>query len=117
MNQKTKGFVLGTIGFLLSPLTWWNDLVVNLPLAYVFASLFDLISEKLFFPAMIVGYWLTNILGFVLMDYGADLAIRKERRSNIWKSILISCGYTLIIVVLIKLNILKSPIEYFNRFR
>jgi len=29
---------LGVAGFILSPLSWWNDVIVNFPLAYGFAS-------------------------------------------------------------------------------
>jgi len=28
------GGVLTTLGFIRSPLSWWNDLFVNLPIAY-----------------------------------------------------------------------------------
>jgi hypothetical protein len=70
MNKKITGGFLATLGFLLSPLSWWNDVLLNLPLAYAFGFLFSLLSEKLFLPTMVVGYWLTNILGFILMHRG-----------------------------------------------
>ena len=34
--QKIKGGILLTVGYLLSPLCWWNDLIINLPIAYGF---------------------------------------------------------------------------------
>ena len=114
MAQKVKGVILGIIGYILSPLSWWNDPIVNIPLAYGFASLFGLISEKLFFPMMIIGYWATNVLGLVLMHYGIRAATQKQGGINIKKQILISLGYTVLIVILIKLNILKFPTEYFR---
>ncbi|MBU4351264.1 hypothetical protein KKD19_00035 [Patescibacteria group bacterium] len=114
MNQKTKGVILGIIGYILSPLSWWNDLIVNIPLAYGFASAFGLISQKLFLPMMIIGYWTTNVLGLALMHYGISTATQKQGEINIKKQILISLGYTILIVVLIKLNILKFPTEYFR---
>ena len=70
MKRKIKAGILTTIGYILSPLSWWNDLFINIPLAYGFGFLFGLISQKLFLPMMILGYWITNILGVILMHYG-----------------------------------------------
>jgi hypothetical protein len=53
---KIRGGILATLGYLLSPASWYNDLFINIPLAYLFAFPFGLISEKLFMPFMIVGY-------------------------------------------------------------
>ncbi|MEB3104243.1 MAG: hypothetical protein VKN17_00515, partial [Cyanobacteriota bacterium] len=36
---RLRAVVLIGVGWLLSPLCWWNDLVINLPLAYGFARL------------------------------------------------------------------------------
>ena len=36
-KRKITGGILGVVGFMLSPLSWWNDAVVNLPLALLFA--------------------------------------------------------------------------------
>lgn len=46
---KIKSFFIAVVGFVLSPLSWWNDLFVNIPLAYLFAVPFGFISEKYFF--------------------------------------------------------------------
>jgi len=53
MRRKIKGGILVILGYILSPLSWWNDLF-----------------KKLFLPAIIIGYWITNIIGFILMHYG-----------------------------------------------
>ena len=37
-NRKMSGGVMAFIGFMLSPLSWWNDLFVNVPLAVGFGS-------------------------------------------------------------------------------
>ena len=89
LAKKIKGGILATIGFILSPLSWWNDLFVNIPIAYVFGFLFGLISKSLFLPFMIIGYWITNILGVILM-------------------------HKLVIIILVMLGILKFPTEYFQ---
>jgi hypothetical protein len=70
MTRRLGSGILAVIGYLLSPLSWWNDPFINLPLAWVFASLVSLASHRLFAPAMILGYWLTNITGLLMMARG-----------------------------------------------
>jgi hypothetical protein len=111
-----KGGILAVIGWILSPLTWWNDLVVNIPIAYGFGCLFSLISESLFLPFMVAGYWITNIVGLFLLHKGVVTAVRKEerkyRRKDLMKDIGISMGYTALIVLLAQFNILRLPSGY-----
>ena len=38
-KRKVSGSILAVIGFMLSPLSWWNDAFVNFPLALGFAWL------------------------------------------------------------------------------
>jgi hypothetical protein len=117
---------LAVLGFMLSPLSWWNDAFVNVPLALVFAWLVSSLCAKswretVFEVALIVGYWLTNVLGFVLMHSGARrLLVKAESqptsaRGELKKDLLVSLAYTVLIVIRIKLGVLK-PIEgYFQR--
>lgn len=109
------------LGFMLSPLSWWNDAFVNLPLALAFAWRVSSVcaeawKEAVFDVALIVGYWLTNLLGFVLMHRGARQMLVKTgtapARSEFKKDLLVSLGYTALIVLLIKFGVLK-PIEYY----
>ena len=115
---KIRGGILATLGYLLSPASWYNDLLINIPLAYLFAFPFGLISEKLFTPFMIIGYWLTNIAGFMLMHYGVKNMTSNNKssysRKEITKDILISILYTLFVVLLVKVWWLKFPFEYFR---
>ena len=115
-KRKFRGGILATIGFVLSPLSWWNDIFINLPLAYAFAFIFGLISENLFTPFLIIGYWLSNILGMILLHYGfVDTLSKKDNRytkKKLLKDLAISLIYTLFIVLLIKLGILRFPTEY-----
>jgi len=60
-RRKIKGSILTIIGYVLSPLSWWNDI--------------------LFLPAMVVGYWITNIAGLVLMRYGVVNLVSKEKKN------------------------------------
>lgn len=118
MNKKVIGGFLTTLGFLLSPLSWWNDIFFNIPLAYAFGFLFSLISKSLFLPAMIFGYWLTNIFGLVLMHRGIKDLVSKgdpchKVKKDFLKDLVISIVYTLVVIVLISFGWLKSPLEYF----
>jgi hypothetical protein len=73
--------VIAAIGFVLSPLSWWNDVVVNVPLAYLFAWPFSAWDERLYVPAFVLGYWLTNIAGLVLLHKGIAGAVSDRKTS------------------------------------
>ncbi|MEY2410250.1 MAG: hypothetical protein QOF48_2920 [Verrucomicrobiota bacterium] len=117
-KRKTFGGVLGFVGFLLSPLSWWNDLFVNVPLAIAFAWLVSLAYKPAFITAAILGYWLTNVLGFFLMHKGAQKVFStKDKpygRRALVRDLIISLLYTLLIVVLVKLGVLKPVTDYFT---
>ncbi|HON08482.1 MAG TPA: hypothetical protein PLW02_10335 [Verrucomicrobiota bacterium] len=119
-KNKIKGSVIGLIGFLLSPLSWWNDLVVNIPLAIMIGWLFSLIYKPLFLPAAIFGYWLTNVLGLILLRRGAQTALKEDdapkpfSKKELIKDILISLAYTGVIIILAKLKIIEPLNNYFS---
>jgi hypothetical protein len=105
------------IGFLLSPLSWWNDILINIPLAYVLAFPFGFISKNLFLPMIILFYWLTNILGLFLMHKGLKNMFKEEdkySKKDLIKDIVFSILYTFIIFLLFYFGILRFPLEYFN---
>jgi len=77
-----QGGLIAFIGFMLSPLSWWNDAFVNFPLAIGFGWLVALAYKPAFEPAVVFGYWLTNVLGLVLMHKGAQRALRPEQRQS-----------------------------------
>ncbi len=119
-KRKVQGGVLGLIGFMLSPLSWWNDAFVNLPLALGFGWLIAWIYPPAFAAAVVVGYWLTNVLGFVLMHKGAAHALGKDenqrsRAGELWRDIWISLLYTGVIVLLLKLKVLQPFSQYFPK--
>jgi len=117
-KRKTQGGVLVFIGFVLSPLSWWNDLFVNVPLAVGFAWVVSLIYKPAFMAAAIVGYWLTNVLGFVLMHKGAQKILTKEDKPYTARSftidLLVSLAYTALIVALVQFGVLKPVADYFG---
>lgn len=117
LNNKIKGGSIAFVGYILSPLSWWNDLFVNIPLAYVFAACVAFFSKNLFFPALIFGYWGTNVLGLVMMHYGALKVSGKSAmtKKDFAVHIAVSMVYTVIMVYLIQKGILKFPMEYFQK--
>ena len=109
--QKIKGGVLLMVGYLLSPLCWWNDLVINLPIAYGFGYVISLWHPEWFFPAAIAGYWLSNLVGIVLIQIGAKDMLQstvKKRsfKQEIFSGVLTSTAYTLAIVALVYFHVL-----------
>lgn len=98
------------VGYLLSPLSWWNDIFINIPLAYAFGSLISLIHKSLFMPFVIIGYWITNILGFIMLHHGVKGLRKSEfQGGGFRKNLIISIIYTFVVVLLIELHILKLP--------
>jgi len=117
-KRKATGGVLTFVGYMLSPLSWWNDLYVNVPLALAFAWLVGLFSRRAFAVAFVVGYWLTNVAGFVLMHKGAQKILKEQEkkyaRRDLAKDMVISLVYTGLIIALLKLKILKPIQNYFH---
>lgn len=115
-KKKVKGGILTSIGFILSPFSWWNDLFVNIPLAYAFAFAFALINKDLFLPMMIIGYWITNVVGIMMMHYGIidvvskDGKSQKYTRKNLVKDFILSIAYTILVVVMVLSGLITFPI-------
>jgi hypothetical protein len=118
-KRKVHGGLLAVVGFMLSPLSWWNDLFVNVPLALAFAWIVSLFHKPAFNASLLIGYWLTNVLGFVLMHKGTQKVISSEEkpysRKELARDIGISLLYTALILLLIKIGVLKPITAYFGR--
>lgn len=108
--------IVAGLGWLLSPLSWWNDLVVNVPLAYLFSVPFSLIDERLYVPAFALGYWLTNVLGFVLLHKGVTGMVSK-RKASLRRDLVIATAYTIVIVVVAWAGWLPSPAALLEEWR
>jgi hypothetical protein len=115
-KRKIQGGVMGFIGFMLSPLSWWNDLFVNVPLAVGFGWTVSLLYRPAFEPAVILGYWITNVLGFVLMQKGAQKVLAAEAKAYSRRDFLrdagISLFYTLLILALVKMKVIQPIGDY-----
>lgn len=106
--KRIRGGLLIAIGYLLSPLCWWNDLVFNLPVAYGFGYVCSQIDAAWFVPGAIVGYWLSNLIGIVMMQFGAIDVLEKTRnlKKDLWTGFVTSTVYTLVILALVQLKVL-----------
>jgi hypothetical protein len=116
--KKIRGGLLLAIGYLLSPLCWWNDIFFNLPIAYAFGYICSWLSPDLLFPCTIVGYWFSNIAGILLMQLGTlDVFTDKPKEKNLKKELLTglvsSTAFTIVIVTLIHFNVLETP-DFFS---
>lgn len=113
MLKKIRGGFLIGVGYMLSPLSWWNDLFFNLPIAYLFGYLVSWFAPDLFWPFTIVGYWISNIVGILMMQMGATDIFFEERAKNPRKDLLIGLGsstvYTLVVLGLIYFHVLEVP--------
>jgi hypothetical protein len=113
-KRKVSGGTLAFIGYMLSPLSWWNDLFVNWPLALAFAWVVSAFFKPAFVASLILGYWLTNLLGFVLMQKGGEKIISEEdqpySRKCLLRDLAISILYTLLMVELVKMGVI-GPIQ------
>ena len=118
-KRRVGGGLVVFIGFMLSPLSWWNDLFVNVPIAVGFGWLASLVYKPAFNPAVVVGYWLTNVIGLVLMQNGAAAAISGQTplysRKSLVKDLVISLLYTAVILLLIRWQVLKPVTDYFHQ--
>jgi hypothetical protein len=117
-KRKVQGGILGFIGFMLSPLSWWNDAFVNLPLAIGFGWIVARFHEAAFAPAVVAGYWLTNVLGLILMHKGVQHGVHDGSdpgytRRDLMRDLAVSLAYTGIIVALMRLKILQPMENYF----
>lgn len=115
--KKLRGGFLLVIGYLLSPLSFWNDLFFNLPLAYGFGYLCSLFSPDWLLPGAIAGYWLSNLAGILLMQVGAiDVFQGQPQKRNLKKELFMgvvsSSIYSLIIAVLIQWKVLEMPVLF-----
>ncbi|MFN6339635.1 MAG: hypothetical protein ACK41W_13055 [Cyanobacteriota bacterium] len=111
--RKLPALALVGLGWLLSPLCWWNDLLINLPIAFGFAKGVSVLHPSWFSPALVCGYWLSNIAGVLLMQNGALALLSEERKPRgsadlLW-GLLTSSLYTLAILVAVKLGWVGLP--------
>jgi hypothetical protein len=118
--KNIRGGLLLLVGYLLSPLCWWNDLIFNLPIAYLFGYLCNWVYPGALLPGAIAGYWLSNIVGILMMQFGAidvfqqatqetETSQPRSLKQELLTGFVTSTVYTLIILALVQLKILDAP--------
>lgn len=107
------------IGFLLSPLSWWNDLFINVPLALGVAWLVGWVWPTAFTATFVIAYWMSNVLGLVLLRRGATELIGKRSptfsRKEVLTDLAVALTYTGIMLALVHWKILQPIQDYFGR--
>jgi len=111
--KKLRGGVLVGVGYMLSPLSWWNDVFFNLPIAVGFGYIASWMRPSWFVPATLAGYWLSNVAGMIMMQLGAtDVFLASEQRHP-QRDFLIGFGsstlYTLVVAALVYWHGLEMP--------
>ncbi|MGF1514588.1 MAG: hypothetical protein ACFB5Z_12970 [Elainellaceae cyanobacterium] len=111
--KTLRGGTLVGLGYMLSPLSWWNDLVFNLPIALAFGYGVSWLYADWFLPGTVVGYWLSNVLGIVMMQFGTLDVLSAEGSRSLKRDLLLGFGgatlYTLVVSGLIYFHVLKMP--------
>lgn len=97
------------IGWLLSPLTFWNDAFINIPLAYLLANITIRAFPVNFLYTVMVFYWLSNFVGLFMM-YTSGRHIVKSGKGIVRELISLIATiavYTAVLAILGKMGILK----------
>ena len=112
VNRPLYRILLGLLGFILSPLSWWNDLFVNVPLSYALSYPFSLIDPIFFLPVFVVAYWISNLVGFLLLHYSVQGISGLQKKTGAYgRMIVITLIYTLLIITLVWKDWLPAPTE------
>ena len=92
------------MGFILSPASWWNDAVVNIPLALALAMILEKTAGVPVEAGFVVSYWASNVLGVILMALGYSGAKngRPTRRDTLL-GLLAATLYTVFVLSLMSL--------------
>ena len=94
---------------MLSPLTFWNDVFVNIPISYLCASFTIRFIHADFLFLVLIFYWISNGIG-ILMMYLSGKSIMQDKISRLRSlvTLLITIViYSAIIIILNRTGILK----------
>ncbi len=100
------------------PLSWWNDAFINIPLALGLAWGVGWVWPGAFDEAFLAGYWLTNVLGLVLLTRASRELLADHPKPysarELLKDALVALAYTALIVLLLRLKVLQ-PLQDYGR--
>lgn len=120
--RKIKEIIKGSwyfLGYLLSPVSWWNNLIINIPLAYLFASLVAIVRyDPGFFNICFIGfYFLMNIIGLIILRRCVDTPLQKVYgwdKEEVVGGLVLAIIYGVILIILLFLDVIRIPYEYFR---
>ncbi|MCG3119844.1 MAG: hypothetical protein ALAOOOJD_02381 [bacterium] len=97
------------IGYILSPLSWWNDVFINLPLAWLLGTAANFFFPGTFQIGMIGAYWVSNLAGILFMLWGGSRLLGKQppQKKELWISVAVSLLYTGGIYLLMRWGMVK----------
>jgi hypothetical protein len=97
------------IGWMLSPLTFWNDVFLNIPISYLCASLAVRFIKADFLFLVLIFYWISNGFGILMMILSGKSIIQdKSKRLHALLALLITVIiYSVVIIILNRTGILK----------
>ncbi|MEB3773437.1 MAG: hypothetical protein GSR86_00735 [Desulfurococcales archaeon] len=100
--RRLAGVWIAGVGFILSPLSWWNDLFVNVPLALVISKVLSMLIDVSVSRLFVVSYWVTNVVGLLLLAVGGGLASgRRPGAREVCVGLVMSVVYTVLAVALL----------------
>lgn len=108
MNKHINRLVF-FIGWLLSPLTFWNDALINIPLSYLLASFIYRFLQADFLLLVLCAYWLSNIAGIAMMYLSGKSMMGGKPYSlkEVMKVAMTMAVYSAILALLYRSGILK----------
>lgn len=112
LRRLRGGFWVG-LGYMLSPLSWWNDVFFNLPIALAFGYGVSWFHSDWFLPGTVIGYWLSNVVGIVMMQLGATELFFSAEQRHLKRDLLMGIGgstlYTIAVALLAYFGVLQTP--------
>jgi hypothetical protein len=107
--RKIARSIFFLFGWMLSPFTWWNDALVNLPLAYLLASAVFYFTHLPFKWLILAAYLFTNILGLLLIFLSGRqiiLSAKDNFRTGAFACLMLAI-FSLLVIYLEKLGLLR----------
>jgi hypothetical protein len=97
------------IGWMLSPLTFWNDAFVNIPISYILASLARRFIKADFLLLVLIFYWISNGIGILMMFFSGKSIMQDKggRLRSLVKLLITVVIYSTIIIILNRIGILR----------
>ena len=92
--------LVALIGYVLSPLSWWNDALVNIPLSLAAGYAIHKITGINLDLAVAGAYTASNILGIALLAWGAGGAMGLKGR-RLLVAVLASIVYSAVILLIL----------------